>query len=147
LTFRQVSAIIRCIAVSNFDLRASPAAARTPSANKKIMVIIRLKRIGKKHQAAFRFVVGERRSKLKGDYTEDIGYYNPHSKKVEVKADRVKYWLSVGSQMSPTVQNLLIQNKIIEGKKVANHKQPEKSAEGGSASGGKAPAAPVAKAA
>lgn len=93
------------------------------------MLVLRLKRIGKKHQAAFRLVVGERRSKLKGDYTEDIGYYNPHSKKMEVKADRVKYWLGVGAKASETVHNLLVKNKVIEGKKIANHKQPEKKAE------------------
>ena len=103
------------------------------------MLIIRLKRIGKKHQAAFRVVVGERRSKLKGDYTEDIGSYNPRTKKVDVKADRVKYWLSVGAKMSDTVNNMLVKNKVIEGKKVANHKQPAKK------EGDKAAAAPAAK--
>lgn len=92
------------------------------------MLIIRLKRIGKKHQPAFRLVVGERRSKLKGDYTEDLGWYNPRMKKLEVKIDRVKYWLGVGAQASDTVHNLLVKNKIIDGKAVSNHKQPEKKA-------------------
>ncbi len=88
------------------------------------MLIIRLKRIGKKHQAAFRVVVGERRSKLKGDYTEDLGWYNPHSKKFEIKADRVKYWTGVGARLSDTVHNLLVTHKVIEGKKIPSHKQP-----------------------
>jgi small subunit ribosomal protein S16 len=79
------------------------------------MLALRLKRIGKKHQAAFRLVVGERRSKLKGDYTEDLGYYNPHSKKMDVNAARVKYWMGVGAKPSPTVHNLLVKNKVIEG--------------------------------
>lgn len=90
------------------------------------MLALRLKRIGKKHQAAFRLVVGERRSKLKGDYTEDLGWYNPNLKKAEFKADRVKYWMSVGAKPSDTVHNLLIKYKVIEGAKVANHKQPKK---------------------
>jgi small subunit ribosomal protein S16 len=90
------------------------------------MLALRLKRIGKKHQAAFRLVVGERRSKLKGDYTEDLGWYNPHSKKAEFKADRVKYWMSVGAKPSDTVYNLLVKNKVVEGKTLANHKQPKK---------------------
>ncbi len=108
------------------------------------MIIIRLKRIGKKHQAAFRFVVGERRSKLKGDYTEDIGSYNPRTKKVEVKAERVKYWLSVGCKMSDTVNNLLVKNKVIEGSIVANHKQPAKKEEDAKKAAPAAPAAPAA---
>jgi len=87
------------------------------------MLSIRLKRIGKKHQAAFRVVVGEARSKLKGDYTEDVGWYNPHEKKGGFKADRIKYWMSVGAQLSDTVHNLLLKNGIIEGKKIAVHKQ------------------------
>lgn len=85
------------------------------------MLVLRLKRIGKKHQAAFRLVVGERRSKLKGDYTEDLGSYNPHTKKSDFKAERVKYWLSVGAQASDTVYNLLVRNKIVEGKVRPNH--------------------------
>lgn len=109
------------------------------------MLIIRLKRIGKKHQAAFRVVVGERRSKLKGDYTEDIGWYNPTTKKGEFKADRVKYWLSVGAQMSDTVNNLLVREKVIEGKKRANHSQPK--GKEGEAAKPAAPAAPAAEAA
>lgn len=90
------------------------------------MLALRLKRIGKKHQAAFRLVVGERRSKLKGDYTEDLGWYNPNLKKAEFKNDRVTYWLSVGAKPSDTVHNLLVTYKVIEGKKIANHKQPKK---------------------
>jgi len=92
------------------------------------MLALRLKRIGKKHQAAFRVVVGERRSKLKGDYTEDLGWYNPHSKKMEVKADRVKYWIGVGAKASDTVHNLLVAHKVIDGKKIPSHKQSKKDA-------------------
>ncbi len=88
------------------------------------MLSIRLKRIGKKNQAAFRVVIGERRSKLKGDYTEDLGWYNPSTKKSEIKIDRVKYWLSVGAKLSDTVNNILIGSKQIEGKKMPKHKQP-----------------------
>ena len=113
------------------------------------MLSIKLKRIGKKHQASYRLVVSERRSKLKGDYTEDLGWYNPRSKEVKATAERIKYWMSVGAHLSDTVHNLLLKNKIIDGKKIAVHKQPKQSAEGGSASGGKAEvkAAPAAAAA
>ena len=109
------------------------------------MLVLRLKRIGKKHQAAFRVVVGERRSKLKGDYTEDIGAYNPKTKKLDVKADRVKYWIGVGAQPSDTVHNLLVKNKLVEGKTIANHKQPaKKEGDKAAAKPAAAPAAPKA---
>lgn len=85
------------------------------------MLALRLKRIGKKHQASFRVVVGERRSKLKGDFLEDLGWYNPRSKEVKLNAERVKYWISVGAQPSDTVHNLLVAHKVIDSKKVANH--------------------------
>lgn len=104
------------------------------------MLAIRLKRIGKKHQASYRMVVGERRSKLKGDSTEDIGWFNPIIDKGEFKAERVKYWLSVGAKPSPTVHNLLVRFKVIDGKKIPNHKQAEKNDR-------EAAAAPVAAAA
>lgn len=110
------------------------------------MLALRLKRIGKKHQAAFRLVVGERRSKLKGDYTEDLGWYSPLSKKGEFKNDRVKYWLGVGAKPSDTVHNLLVRFKVIEAKTVANHKQPKKK-EGEVAKPAAAPAAPATPAA
>lgn len=93
------------------------------------MLSLRLKRIGKKHQAAFRLVVGERRSKLKGDYTEDLGWYNPRLKKPEFKVERVKYWLSVGAQPSDTVHNLLIASGLMTGSKIAVHKKAKKTAE------------------
>ena len=76
------------------------------------MLSIKLKRIGKKHQASFRVVVSERRSKLKGDYTEDLGWYNPGLDKGEFKIDRIKYWQSVGASVSATVHNLLLKNKL-----------------------------------
>lgn len=66
--------------------------------------------------------VDERRSKLKSSPTEDLGWYNPHTKKAEINSERVKYWISVGAKPSATVHNLLVANKIIEGKKIAKHK-------------------------
>ncbi len=89
------------------------------------MLSIRLKRIGKKHQPAFRLVIGEASSKLKGDYTEDLGWYNPGTKKGGFNAERIKYWQSVGAQFSDTVHNLLLRHGIIEGKKIAVHKTPK----------------------
>ncbi len=65
----------------------------------------------------------------KGRFVEEVGFYNPLTKEKSVKADRVKYWLSVGAQPSDTVHNLLISEKIIEDKKIPVHAKPKKKEE------------------
>lgn len=82
------------------------------------MLKIRLQRIGKKKQAYFRVVVMEHTRKPKGPYVEDLGSYDPHKNELSVNAERVKYWLGNGAQMSPTVNNLLVGKDVIEGEKV-----------------------------
>ncbi len=75
------------------------------------MLSIKLKMIGKKGQRSFRLIVQEARSKLRGKFIEDLGWYNPHSNQFEVKKDRVLYWLKVGAQPTETVSQLLKKNK------------------------------------
>lgn len=82
------------------------------------MLKIRLQRIGKKGQAYFRFVVLEHTTRPKGKYLELLGSYDPHKNTMEARADRIKYWMSQGAQLSPTANNLLVGKKIIEGEKV-----------------------------
>ena len=74
--------------------------------------------IGKKGQRSFRIIVQEARSKLRGKFIEDLGWYNPHSNQVELKKDRVLYWLKVGARPTETVSQLLKKSKV---------EQPEKS--------------------
>lgn len=71
------------------------------------MLAIKLKMIGKKGQRSFRVIVQEARSKLRGKFIEDLGWYNPHSDKFELKKDRVLYWLKVGARPTETVSQLL----------------------------------------
>jgi small subunit ribosomal protein S16 len=106
------------------------------------MLSIRLKRIGKKHQAAYRVVVSERRHKMVGVHTEDLGWYNPGLDKGEFKIDRIKYWMSTGASISDTMHNLLLKRGLIEGKKIAKHKQPKKK-EGEAKAAAPAAAAPA----
>lgn len=82
------------------------------------MLKIRLQRIGKRGQAYFRVVVTEHTTKPKGKYLELLGSYDPHKNEVKADAERVKYWLGQGAQLSPTVNNLLVGRDIIEGEKV-----------------------------
>ncbi|KAL5068416.1 hypothetical protein RYX36_019303 [Vicia faba] len=77
-----------------------------------MVVSIRLARIGCKHNPFYRVVVTDSRCARDGKNIEVVGYYNPvaakdDEKRVSIKLERVKYWLSVGAQPSETVDSLL----------------------------------------
>jgi len=82
------------------------------------MLAIRLKRVGRKGQPLYRVMVSDKTRDMYGDHLEALGSYNPHSKVANLKAERIKYWLSVGATTSATVHNLLVKEKIITEKKV-----------------------------
>jgi small subunit ribosomal protein S16 len=83
------------------------------------MLKIRLQRIGRKNDPHFRLIVTESILKPKTtSFNEIIGTYNVKMGTFEAKKDRVKHWIGVGAQVTPTVRNLLISKGIIEGKKV-----------------------------
>lgn len=85
----------------------------------RIMLMIRLQRVGRKNYAEFRIVVTEKtRAAKSSNYKELLGHYNPHVDSVTVNAERVLHWISQGAQVSDTVHNLLVSQKIIEGKKI-----------------------------
>src|ERR1051325_1885157 len=73
------------------------------------MVRIRLRRVGLKKQPSYRIVVADRESPRNGRYLEIVGFYNPRTEpiQIDVKEDRVLYWLSVGAQPSEPVARLL----------------------------------------
>ena len=82
------------------------------------MLKIRLQRIGRKNDPAFRAVLTDSKNSTKsGKFLEIIGSYNPKAGEVNLKADRIKYWISKGAQVSDTMHNFLVSQKIIEGKK------------------------------
>lgn len=82
------------------------------------MLMIRLARIGKKKQPYDRLVVSEKARDLYGRSLEILGHYNPRTKKIELKKERILHWLKMGARASATVHNLLIANEIIKGEKV-----------------------------
>ncbi len=82
------------------------------------MLKIRLKRVGRRHDPAFRVVVTDSHQGPKsGNYVEMIGSYDPRKDNPVIQGERVKHWLSQGAQISDTVHNILVAQKIIEGKK------------------------------
>ena len=82
------------------------------------MLKIRLQRIGKRGQAYFRLVVTEHTTKPQGKYLELLGSYDPHKNEIKAEAERIKYWISQGAQLTETVNNLLVTREIIEGERV-----------------------------
>jgi len=93
------------------------------------MLKIRLQRIGKRGQAYFRVIVTEHTQKPKGRFLELLGNYDPHKNVVNVKKERIEYWVSKGAQFSPTVNNLLVDRDIIKGEKVQVWKAKKKKIE------------------
>ena len=93
------------------------------------MLKIRLSRFGKKKKPTYRLVVSEHTKDTLGDALEYLGHYDPHTKVIEVKKDRILYWISKGAQPSPTVHNLLIDQNVIEGDKVKASKAKKKKKE------------------
>ena len=73
---------------------------------------IRLARGGAEKSPYYRIVVAESRRARDGAFIEKVGTYNPlldqsDENRVTVKADRIKYWISVGAKPSDRVALLL----------------------------------------
>jgi len=72
-------------------------------------VRIRLRRTGRKKQPMYRIVVADSRSPRDGKFIEIIGQYAPRQgeQAINLKTDRVAYWMDNGAQPSDTVRSLL----------------------------------------
>jgi small subunit ribosomal protein S16 len=72
-------------------------------------VRIRLTRLGKKKQPAYRVVVADGRAPRDGRYIEQIGRYDPRHEPsvIEIDNERASYWLARGAQPSDPVRRLL----------------------------------------
>jgi len=93
------------------------------------MLKIRLQRIGRKNDPAFRVVLTDSKNAAKsGKFKEILGSYNLKKGEVIFKTERIVYWMSMGAQASDTVYNFLVHQKIIPGKKknVLSKKSPTK---------------------
>lgn len=83
------------------------------------MLKIRLQRIGRKNNPAFRVVLTDARNSAKsGKFLEILGTYNPKAGEKNLNTERIKYWIGKGAKCSDTMHNFLVHDKVIEGKKV-----------------------------
>jgi len=77
---------------------------------------IRLSRVGKKKQPAYRMVVADSRSPSDGAFLKIIGHYNPLTDPVTlvVKEDEAVHWLEKGAKPSETAAKLLTRIGVME---------------------------------
>ena len=73
------------------------------------MLAIRLMRTGAKKRPSYRIVVKEKQSKRDGACLENLGIYNPTREPAEInlKDERVRYWIEKGAQPTETVRQLI----------------------------------------
>ena len=82
------------------------------------MLMMRLQRVGRKNNPAYRVVVVDKRTSTKSNKIVDlIGNYNPKQGTINLDAEKAKKWLSEGVQASDTVHNMLVSKKVIDAKK------------------------------
>jgi len=76
-----------------------------------VAVCIRMKKMGRSHQAFFRICAVDRRAPRDGRVIEELGTYDPRVPETDaraiLKADRVDYWLGVGALPSIKVKTLI----------------------------------------
>src|SRR3989338_643630 len=83
------------------------------------MLKIRLQRIGRKNDPAFRAVLTDSKNSTKsGKFLEILGTYNPKAGLTDFKTDRMKYWIAKGAKPTDTMHKFLVHQKAIEGKKI-----------------------------
>ena len=76
------------------------------------MLVIRMQRVGRSNDPAFRVVLTERRSKPQSGQQEILGSYHPKTKETVLKNERIAYWKSKGAQISASVHHLLISQQV-----------------------------------
>jgi small subunit ribosomal protein S16 len=71
--------------------------------------MIRLSRTGARKQPHYRVVVIEKERARNGRPVEVVGLYNPRTSpaSIELKRDRIDYWVSKGAKMSDRVSKIV----------------------------------------
>jgi len=83
------------------------------------MLMMRLQRVGRKNDPAYRIVVTDKRTGVKSDkHVDRIGSYNPKLGTIILDKDKAKQWLANGVQPSVTMHNILVSQGVIDAKKI-----------------------------
>jgi len=76
------------------------------------MLSIRLTRTGKKGQPNYRIVVTDERASVYSPYIENLGNYDPKTKKITLNKEKTMEWMVKGAKPSNTVAKLLEQEGL-----------------------------------
>ena len=77
-------------------------------------VKIRMKRMGSKKTPFYRLVVADSRSPRDGRFIEELGYYNPLTKELNLDKEKAADWVAKGAQPTDTVRALLKKDGAIQ---------------------------------
>jgi small subunit ribosomal protein S16 len=75
-----------------------------------VAVVLRLSRSGRKNRPFHRIVVADKQMKRDGRFLEIVGNYNKlvEPPVVNLKEDRVRYWIENGAKPSETVRAIIV---------------------------------------
>ncbi|MBN4089736.1 30S ribosomal protein S16 [Mycoplasma enhydrae] len=74
------------------------------------MVKLRLKRTGKKFHAIYKVVASDARAPRDGKFIDELGHYDPHTKKLVLNEELTTKYLDNGAKPTDTVRTLLKRN-------------------------------------
>lgn len=80
------------------------------------MVAIRLARLGGRNDPFYRVVATDDRHPRDGRHIEVLGHWRPSGAKegIELNAERLQHWISVGAQPSDTVRKLIRASGVLK---------------------------------
>ncbi|MFA6007187.1 MAG: 30S ribosomal protein S16 [Candidatus Shapirobacteria bacterium] len=93
------------------------------------MLKIKLKPNGKVHQRSFRIIVAPDRSKVNGNFVDDLGFYTPNTKTLQIDQEKLAKWVKNGAQITEGVDKLLNPDKYPRKKKNKVVEKTEKAVE------------------
>jgi small subunit ribosomal protein S16 len=78
------------------------------------VLMIRLARMGARKQPHYRVIIIEKERARNGRALEVVGTYNPRTNpaSVELKRERIDYWVSKGAQMSDRVAKIVSKTPV-----------------------------------
>jgi ribosomal protein S16 len=87
------------------------------------MVKLRLKRTGKKFYATYKIVAADARAPRDGKFIEELGNYDPNSKKLNLNYELISKYLDEGAKPTDTVRNLLKTDNFYQTYTIKNSKK------------------------
>lgn len=81
------------------------------------MLKFKFSRVGKSGQQQFRIIVQEHTKDPWGTVLDNVGIYDPRTKKATLDTEKIKKYLANGTQTTDSIHNLFVTNGLISGKK------------------------------